>query len=196
MKMDKNIWGEFKKGNSEATSHIYNRHVQILYRYGKKITSDSELIKDTIQELFLDLIRTRHNLSELDNIQFYLIKAFRRRILAELKKNTLVEKIEDRTSSSELTITYSYEEELIRKEHLTHREKLVQKGLKALTPKQREILFYRFTCNFDYSQICELMSLKYDSARKMTFRALQSLKQCLSKTDFNFFVLHLQLFAI
>lgn len=30
MKMDKNIWDEFKKGNSEATSHIYNRHVQII----------------------------------------------------------------------------------------------------------------------------------------------------------------------
>jgi RNA polymerase sigma factor (sigma-70 family) len=71
----------------------------------------------------------------------------------------------------------SYEYELTNKEELTNREKRVQKGLKKLSPKQREILFYRFTCDFSYEQICEIMSLKYDSARKLNFRALKLLKQ-------------------
>jgi DNA-directed RNA polymerase specialized sigma24 family protein len=53
---------------------------------------------------------------------------------------------------------------------------MILKGLKAISPKQREILFYRFMCDFEYSQICEIMSIKYDSARKQVFRAIQALK--------------------
>ncbi len=187
---DKLIWENFKKGDKNATSYIYYQHVQLLYRYGKKFTVDQELVKDTIQELFFDLIRTRANLGTTDNIRFYLMKAFRRRLLLELQKQPYFQQANEQESSSLLSITYSCEEELINQESLSRREELVQKGLAGLSPKQREILFYRFTCELDYDQICEIMTLKYDSARKMVFRALKSLKKYLSETDFHFFVVY------
>lgn len=189
---DKEIWEKFKSGDKNATSHIYYQHVQLLYRYGMKFTTDSELVKDTIQELFFDLIKTRANLSATDNIRFYLMKAFRRRIIHELKKKPYFKDTDESEYSSLLTITYSYEEELINQENLTRREHLVQKGLQELSPKQREILFYRFSCDFEYDQICEIMIMKYDSARKMVFRALKSLKENLQVNEFHLFVLHLQ----
>lgn len=189
---EKEIWEKFKSGDKNATSHIYYQHVQLLYRYGMKFTTDSELVKDTIQELFFDLIRTRSNLGATDNIRFYLVKAFRRRIIYELQKKPYFKDTEESEYASLLTITYSYEEELINQEDLTRREHLVQKGLQELSPKQREILFYRFSCDFEYDQICEIMKMKYDSARKMVFRALKSLKENLQVNEFHFFVLHLQ----
>lgn len=189
---EKEIWEKFKSGDKNATSHIYYQHVQLLYRYGMKFTTDSELVKDTIQELFFDLIRTRSNLGATDNIRFYLVKAFRRRIIYELQKKPHFKDTEESEYASLLTITYSYEEELINQEDLTRREHLVQKGLQELSPKQREILFYRFSCDFEYDQICEIMKMKYDSARKMVFRALKSLKENLQVNEFHFFVLHLQ----
>jgi len=60
------------------------------------------------------------------------------------------------------------------------KEKLLQTGLKELSAKQREILYYRYICEFSYEQICEITSLKYDSARKQVFRALKSLRKALS----------------
>lgn len=179
---DKKIWDDFKKGESYALSHIYYQHTQLLFRYGKKFSSEDELIKDTIQDLFFDLIQTRKNLGSTDNIKFYLIASFRRKLVRNIKKQNLSLKLQPE-KFMEAEIVYSAEQEMIGKEEITHREELVQKALKELSSKQREILFYRFTYDLEYEQICDIMSLKYDSARKLVFRALKSLKKCLSDTD-------------
>lgn len=189
---DKKIWNDFRNGKSYALSHIYYQNVHLLFRYGKKFSNDSGLIKDSIQDLFLDLIRTRSKLGETDNISFYLIRAFRRK----LHKNTQKQNLRIEPSGKkvfEAEIVYSVEKELIEKEELTHREKMVQKGLSKLKSKQREILFYRFTCDFEYEQICEIMSIKYDSARKLVFRSLKSLKQVLG--DKNILILFVGSFS-
>lgn len=179
MKRDKisdiDLWEEFRKGSHEALSNIYDQYVQLLFRYGKKFSSDDELIKDSIQDLFFDLIRTRKNLGSTDSIKFYLLASFRRKLTANLKKRPLYVD-PDIEKNAEAEYFNLPEQEESGKEELSPREKLVREGLKTLTPKQREILFYRFSCNFDYEQICEITSLKYDSARKQNFRALKALK--------------------
>lgn len=179
MTQDEKIWDDFRKGEKSALSYIYQQNVQLLYRYGKKFSLDDELIKDTIQDLFCDLIESRKHLGKTDNITFYLIASFRRKLARNNNKQLLfVERGSEK--QMEAGVANSAEEEIIKEEVLTYRYNLVQKGLMELSPKQREILFYRFHCNMDYEQICEIMSLKYDSARKQVCRALKALKQCLS----------------
>jgi RNA polymerase sigma factor (sigma-70 family) len=180
---DNALWENFKRGEPDALSYIYDKHVQLLFRYGKKISSENELIKDTIQDLFFELIRTRKNLGNTDSIKFYLLVSFRRKLISNLKKRPLYADLDlvEKTDAEYFNLP---EQELSGKEELSSREKLIREGLKTLTPKQREILFYRFYCNFDYEQICEITCLKYDSARKQNFRALRSLKNWLS-TEIN-----------
>jgi len=185
MDEDKRTWEDFKKGDKNALSKIYYQHVDLLFRYGKKFSSDSELIKDTIQDLFYDLINTRSNLGTTDNIRFYLINAFRHRLFRNLKKLGNLSKIVNE-SELQAEIVYSVEEVMISREELTYREQMIQQGLREISPKEREIIFYRFTCDFEYDQICEIMSLKYDSARKQVFRALKALKDKLP--DKNYFL--------
>jgi RNA polymerase sigma factor (sigma-70 family) len=189
---DTKLWEDFKKGEKYALSNIYYQYADLLFRYGKKFSSDDDLVKDNIQDLFFDLIRTRTTLGTTDHIYFYLIKALRRRLfrsLSEMKNQKLSDEYaETRTAN----IIYSIEDDWIQKEELTKKEEIVRKGLAELSPKQREILYYRFTCNFEYDQICEIMSMKYDSARKMVFRALKTLREHLTETNFLFFVLHLK----
>lgn len=191
MKSDKEIWNDFRKGKDYALSHIYHQHVQSLFRYGKKFSSDDELVKDTIQDLFLDLIRTRENLGKTDNICFYLLKSFRRK----LTKNMKDEFPQHFNENFELTpeIVYSAEHEFIQKEELTRREQLVNNALSEISPRQREILYYKFNCNFEYDQICEIMNIKYDSARKQVSRALKAMKAALS--DKNALLLFLGFFS-
>jgi RNA polymerase sigma factor (sigma-70 family) len=183
MSEDKKIWEDFKKGDKEALSQIYFQNVDLLYRYGKKFTCDNELVKDTIQDLFFDLIHTANNLGTTDNIRFYLIRAFRHRLFRNINKASNQPNL---VNESELQpqIVYSTEDDLISREELTHREEMILQGLKAISPKEREILYYRFTCDFEYSQICDIMSLKYDSARKQVFRALKALRDKLPDKDF------------
>ena len=185
---DKKIWEDFKNGDSNALSRIFDQQVDFLFRYGCKFTPDKELIKDTIQDLFFDLIRTRKNLGDTDNIRFYLTKSFRRKLIRKVNNG---KKLDVHVENIELQakIIYSVEEELIGREDISEREQKVRLALKEISPKQREILFYRFNCEFEYDQICEIMSLKYDSARKQVFRALNALKDKLpDKGGFLFFL--------
>ena len=172
---DTKIWEDFKRGEKDALSEIYHHHIDLLFRYGKKICADDELVKDTIQDLFFDLIRTRNHLGTTDNIKFYLAKALRRRLIQNITKAGNHAKIVY-GSEPETQIVYSAEENLIAREDLTHKERLIRKGLKEISPEQREILFYRFTCGFEYDEICNILSLKYDMARQQVSRAIKALK--------------------
>lgn len=189
---DTNLWADFKKGEEYALSHLYYSYADKLFRYGKKFSSDDDLVKDTIQDLFYDLIRTRDTLGSTDHIYFYLIKAFRRRLLQSRMGKKNLRLSEQEVDVRSLNIVYSIEDEWIQKESLTQKEEIVRRGLSGLTPKQREILYYKFTCEFGYDQICEIMSIKYDSARKMVFRSLKTLREHLTETNFTFFCLHLK----
>lgn len=180
---DNQLWDDFKDGEKSALSQIYHLYVESLFRYGKKFTSDSDLIKDSIQDLFFDLIRTRDKLGSTDHIYFYLIKAFRRKLFRTIGETKKIRKTDNNEDAFLANIVYSVEEDWIEKEHLTKKEEMIRKGLAELSPKQREILYYRFTCDFEYEQICEIMSMKYDSARKMVFRALKSLRENLADTN-------------
>ena len=186
---DSKLWEDFKKGNKYALTHIYYQYADSLFRYGKKFSTDNDLVKDAIQDLFFDLIRTRDKLGVTDHIYFYLIKALRRRILISMgrTKNRMLTNEENEIYP--VNIVYSIEDEWIQKEELTKKEEILRKGLAELSPKQREIIYYRFTCDFEYEQICEIMSMKYDSARKMVFRALKTLREHLSETNFTFFMM-------
>jgi RNA polymerase sigma factor (sigma-70 family) len=181
LESDLKIWDDFRKGEKYALSHIYYQHVELLYRYGKKFSKDSDLVKDTIQDLFFDLIRTRESLGFTDNIRFYLMRSFRRKLVQNLKKDQPPQN--SLNSEPEPAIVYSIEEEFIGRESLSKRDGLIQNCLQKLNPRQREILYYRYTCNLEYVEICDLMSLKYDSARKLVHRAIESLKKMLGSSD-------------
>lgn len=180
-KTDKIVWNDFLKGEDYALSHIYYQHVQNLYRYSRKFSKDNELIIDSIQELFFDLIRTREKLGQTDNIEFYLMVSLRRKLFQNVRKNKFFSN-SSHDDNLEAEIVYSVEKEIIEKEELSEKERLIQIGLNELSPKQREILYYKYTCDFSYEQICEIMSLKYDSARKQVFRAISSLRKALGDT--------------
>jgi RNA polymerase sigma factor (sigma-70 family) len=186
---DTKLWEDFKKGEKYALTHIYYLYADPLFRYGKKFSSDDELVKDAIQDLFFDLIRTRATLGTTDHIYFYLIKALRRRLRKSICGTKSLVLTDEEVEIYSANIVYSIEDEWIQKEELTKKEEIIRKGLAELSPKQREIIYYRFTCEFEYDQICEIMSMKYDSARKMVFRALKTLREHLSETNFTFFML-------
>lgn len=183
MKEDKLIWEEFKREEDSALSYIYHQNIDFLFFYGKKFTKDENLILDVIQELFYELIRSRKNLGETDNIRLYLLKSVRRKLIRELEKNKKKTELNN-DFQFEPEIVFSVEEDLIRNEDQSKKLKFIRQGLQELNVKQREILYYKFTCDFEYDQICELMSINYDSARQLVSRAIGSMKKYLSESDF------------
>src|SRR5690554_2328462 len=71
------LWAEFKKGSEKAFTTIYNQYIVSLYHYGEMITSDKELIEDSIHDFFIDLWKNRENLAQVHSIKFYLYKGLK-----------------------------------------------------------------------------------------------------------------------
>ena len=186
MLTDSTIWNDFRNGKGYALSYIYGSQIEHLYRYGRKFSKDEGLIQDTIQEVFFHLIRNRATLGETNNIRFYLMSAFKHRIFRSIKNGKHFDAMDEEGYSSALSITYSYEDELISQEIDGQRVEAIRNVLGKISPKQREILYYRYTCDYSYEEICTLMSIKYDSARKMVFRALTSIREHLDHAEIIF----------
>ena len=183
MKEDQYIWEEFKNGEEDALAYIYNQNIDFLFFYGKRITKDEDFLLDTIQDLFYELIRSKKNLGKTDNIRLYLLKSFRRKLIRELQKK------QKQSGSNEgidifPDIVFSVEDDMILSEEKSKQIEIVRQGMKGLSQKQREVLYYKFNLGFDYKQISEIMQVTNDSARQIVSRAINSLKKCFDKNDF------------
>ncbi len=183
MKEDKYIWADFKNDAENALSYIYNQHIDFLFFYGKKFTTDEDFILDIIQDMFYDLIKYRKTLGETDNIRLYLMKSFRRKLFHGIESKRKLAHL-DNVYNHDPDIVFSIEEVMIHEEEQSRRNKYIREGLLALNSKQREVIYYKFTLGYDYDQICEIMAVTYDTARQLVSRGINSLKQFMSENDF------------
>lgn len=174
MKNDLKIWEDFKNGDKAALSFIYFEYFHSMYQYGIKFNGDPEFVKDCIQEVFFNMIRSGSRLGSTDNIRFYLFRSLKNEIFKELEKQRKVGLAVNETH--EFQLSFLIEEQSFETEKDVEKGKALIHALSTLSPRQREIIYLKYECGMNYGQICEIMDLKNDSARKLVFRAVQSLK--------------------
>lgn len=189
---DTRIWDEFRAGNSNAFEIMYVRHINILANYGRRICMDDELVKDAIQDMFVDLWRNRANLGSTDSIKFYLIKAFRRNLVKKIVDSKKLDMYNESTGSYHGEFELSHEISIIKAK--IEKEKLAQlnQSLNELPPRQKEALFLRFYTGLNYTEISKIMDVNQQSAYNMVFRALEVLreKMAYNLTTILFLLLH------
>lgn len=167
-------WKLFLEGDNEAYSWLYSNYVQLLYKYGLQITPNKEVIKDCIQDVFVRIYKNREKLSIPKNVKIYLMISLKNSIYNALSK--------ERSEETYAFSFYSMEEQYIVENSFFHeeeqREKLneIKRILRVLTPRQREIIYYRFIEEMEYDEICQIMSLNYQSAYNLLQRSLQKVR--------------------
>jgi RNA polymerase sigma factor (sigma-70 family) len=174
------IWKSFLAGNNEAFAHLYNLHVEALFRYGTKLCSNDDLVKDAIQEVFLDLYLKRHkNKTNPDNLRWYLILALKRNLIKKLKHNR---KLADETEC-ELNFEpeYSIEKAIIENEEEAELNRKVNEVLKNLPAKQKEALYLRYNETMEYPEIAQVLNISVESVRKQVYRALTAIRKKFGK---------------
>ncbi len=170
-----NIWRKFIEGDEEALSSIYFEIFDMLLNFGMKYSSDRFMIEDCIQNLFVDLLKNRQEQRPVANIRFYLMKALRNQMASEQRKKKLLRV--DESGEADFRISYSVENSLIASEADEMRSRFLKMVVESLTDHQKEALYLKFNCGFDYSQISELMQITVESARTMVYRTLKSIKE-------------------
>lgn len=172
---DAEIWAKFRNGDDDALSFIYSENSKKLYLYGLKLTTNHSVVEDSIHDLFSDLVRNRRKLGETNNIQFYLIKSFKRRLLRQIQKEKRYS-LNSNEEEYDFEITYSIEHDIILEENANQKISLLRKALVDLSPRQKEAIYLKFTDGLDYEEIADILEMNIESCRNLIYRAIKSLK--------------------
>jgi len=149
-----------------------------LYNYGIRITNNSELVKDCIQELFFRIWKNKIDLSKVSYIKSYLFIGLRRQILNVLElKYYHIDKIK---LEDHFLIEFSPEDYFIQNQFEEDQRKSVIKALNKLAKKQREAIYLRYFEELEYTEIAEVMNINLQSAKNNVHRGLDSLRELLS----------------
>lgn len=178
LKNGSQLWNEFRNGSDTAFVKIYEFFFPILYSYGHQFTKDTELIKDIVQEFFIEIRNSRNKLSETTSIKAYFYKSIRRKVLRALsKKNRMVYRSNlEKEFDFEISIS---QESILIKEQIKGEQKLkLEKAFQALSKRQKEAIVYHYYDGLNYEEIASIMNLsKIKYARTLIYRSIDKLKK-------------------
>jgi RNA polymerase sigma-70 factor (ECF subfamily) len=174
---DAELWSAFRQGDEAAFVDIYKTYVNTLYNYGTKFCRDQELVKDCLQDFFIYLRKNRETLGDTAAIKFYLLKAFRRRVVEYIQARTSEEKKNQLANVFQLQIEVSDEVKFIDRQLHEQQLQRLNKAIEALTPREREAIFYYFYEGLSYQDIARILKFTHiASARRLIYRSLASMK--------------------
>ena len=174
---DQEVWLAFKEGNEAAYVFMYQKYFADLINYGRQFARNEQLIEDCVQDLFIDLKKSKENLTNKNtSIKFYLFKSLKRRIIEYRKK---VDKVTlgPAEGKRDFEIVLPEEALLIEKQFKEEQLLKLSRAVEQLTTRQREVLYYLFYAELSYEEIREIMGFDHvRSVRNIFYKALDRLK--------------------
>jgi RNA polymerase sigma factor (sigma-70 family) len=184
------LWLQLINGDREAFASIYRTHSVSLIAYGIRLCPDRDILKDQIQELFVELWNSRENLSPTNSVKFYLFRALRNKLIRQEKnhhsRNAMI-KWASRLNNAlfEQPVETAIVEREIQESHMA----LLKEALKELSIRQQEVIQLRFYQGFSNQEIADLMNMNYQSVSNLLYKALSRLKETIAIPVFMAFLL-------
>ena len=174
------LWNQFLEGDEKAYLYIYKLYAQDMYSYGMLFTTNSELVKDCLHDVFIKIHRNRKKLSQVDNIRLYLLKAMKNYLFDVFDKKK--ELFHNDTIEPVFSPEYTIEDKIIRQEELHYQSRKIRQMLETLTPRQKEVLYYRYMKNLTYDEIGEIMQMNYQSILNLIQRSIKKLRETFAES--------------
>ncbi|WP_439585310.1 RNA polymerase sigma factor [Dyadobacter bucti] len=171
------LWGRFRQGEEEAFDELTKRRYRLLFNYATRFTKNTELIKDCIQDLFLELWYRRASLTETPYVTVYLVKSLRNNLLRKIRINNRLDSSADITESCErFTDNLTVETILISSESMTEREREIRSAISRLPKRQQEVIFLKFYEGMSNDEISNVMEIERQTVANFLYRAIGQLK--------------------
>lgn len=175
---DQELWLGIRDGDEQAYTLIFGRYHRTLYNYGSKLSGNSAIVEDAVQEVFIDIWRLRANLTEnVTSVKFYLYRALRRRIHVATDKFPVTEEL-TMLPDQAMPSTYSNSETmLIQAESSTMIARKIREMLSQLPERQIEVITLRYFEDFSVEEIADIMGINEKSVRNLIYKAITSFRQ-------------------
>ncbi|ALJ03998.1 hypothetical protein APS56_01995 [Pseudalgibacter alginicilyticus] len=159
----------------EEIEIIYKKYVDDLYSYGLHLNFNSDLVMDAIHNVFQKLILNK-DLNYRNNIKPYLLKSVRNEIIDEYKRRKKLLPIDIDNEQIPFELDINVEDLILEKEAKIHLKNKIEAVLKSLSPRQREIIYLRYTQDYEYKQIAEILQITVPACRNLILKALKHLR--------------------
>ncbi len=174
---EKECWNKIKQGDKAGLEGLYTLFAHELVSFGLSVVHDRSLVKDCIQELFIEIWRYRRNGIEVNNVKMYVLRALANKIKKEISNQ---KKRQSKEQSEEHHFQYFRNEAemgnfTIGVEDVGN-QKLIR-ALEKLPSRQYEVIQYAFFENLSNEQISNLMGINLQSVYTLTWKAICNLKR-------------------
>lgn len=163
-------WNALRQGERSALSNLYSFYYPRLMIYGRKFTSETDHIKDSINAVFLYIWEKRDTLSEAHHVGNYLFKAFQRQLNREGSAAFQPPSGIDITTGSD-------EDGLIARQEDATRIAELKKAILNLPKRQRELIFMKYYEGFSYGEITAKTGLSTRAVYNQIHTAIQTLRK-------------------
>ncbi|GAA4445940.1 hypothetical protein GCM10023189_00480 [Nibrella saemangeumensis] len=171
---------DFLEGSEAAFGRLYQRYYKELYRYGKTLEVDEELVKDAIQDLFINLHQYRSGLKPVTSVKFYLMGSLRHKLQSYFRQSKRNEETWHGLLHLNASTELSAEDRLVDAErHGTLHHKLSE-AVDKLPSRQREVIRMKFYEGQPPQYIEQTMNIRYQTVANLSSRALKRLNTELS----------------
>jgi RNA polymerase sigma-70 factor (ECF subfamily) len=173
---EQTLWKDMISGNKKSFEDLYNQYFQALINYGFRITKNENLIEDAVQELFISIWNNRTNLSEVNEVKFYLFRSLKNRILRQLEKD-IFDKSEDIDVYLDFLNSISEEQKKIDSEQFDANLDTLQRAIAHLPIRQQEVINLKYYHDFTLDEIAKLMNVNKQSVSNLLFRSYAILRK-------------------
>jgi len=170
---DVQIWDSFRKKDTAALSYIYIQHASFLFQYGLMLSPDTNFVMDCIHDLFEDLIHYQTTVHSTTNIRFYLCRSLKNKILRNQKKQHTTDTIHDDSVFFKVAI----EDQTHQHETNRHQRYCLQKAIKKLPERQKEVIYLRYFLDCNNHEIMQIMNISYQAERDLLHKAIKNLRE-------------------
>jgi len=171
------LWNQFRNGDEASFVTLFRNYYSNLYLYGCKISKDTSLVEDCIQELFIEMWRTNGK-AEIISIRAYLFKSFKFKLVRAISKIGKMGKLI--ADQEEETFQLSHEIFLMNEQENKLLVEKVQTALEQLSPRQKEIVYLKFYMDLSYEEVSEIMNINYQASRNLVYQSVKVLKNILT----------------
>lgn len=166
------LWQRSVAGDKGAFCELVEAHYKVLFNYGTNFTSNRELIKDTLQDLFIHLWEKREQL-HIQHLTIYLLRSIRNNLFQSFREQqfqSIDQDLHDRPDE------FTVEKALIFEETDAEKKSRIKEAIARLPKRQKEVIFLRYYQGLDNEQIADLMQVNRQSVANLLHKAILNLR--------------------
>lgn len=165
------------KDDSSHFEKLYNEMKDDIYTYAYRFFRSSAMAEDTVQDVFLQIWKSRDKLDDQNNIRAYIFRTARNNIFNKLKRAAMTQRHDQQLTSLQELIGNSTEESVNMKELLC----LYEEAIDKLSRQKKNIYNMSRKNELSHQEIADQLSLSKNSVKDAIVKSSKFIRQYLQR---------------